>query len=169
MKTALVVIDVQQSLMDEGIWQSEALLGRINKLLGKARLAQAPVVLVADNRIEPDASFHPALERQVGDIEIEKSVCDAFMDTALDAMLQAQDVRKLVICGLQTDYCIDTSCRQAAALGYDVVLVADAHSTLDSGALKAKQIIAHHNHILRHFDSAKGRVRVQPISDIQFA
>lgn len=57
-------------------------------------------------------------------------------------------VRKLVITGLQTAYCVDTTCRRAYSLGYETVLVSDGHSTLDSDILKASQIIAHHNEVL---------------------
>lgn len=51
----------------------------------------------------------------------------------------------LVIVGMKTEYCVDTTCRAAADLGFEVVLVSDAHSTTDSAVLNATQIIAHHN------------------------
>lgn len=69
---------------------------------------------------------------------------------------------------MQTDFCVDTTCRQAAARGYDVLLVADAHSTLDHEHLKAEQIVAHHNRILRNLDSAQGRVQVLATSKVSF-
>jgi len=69
---------------------------------------------------------------------------------------------------MQSDFCVDTTCRQAAALGYDIVLAADAHSTLDHEHLKAVQIVAHHNRILHNFDSARGRVCVAETSNVSF-
>jgi len=62
--------------------------------------------------------------------------------------LDIRGIKKLVITGLQTEYCVDTTCRRAYSLGYDVVLVKDAHSTWDSGDLSAQQIIDHHNNVL---------------------
>lgn len=47
-------------------------------------------------------------------------------------MLQARHIGNLVIAGNQTEYCIDTTCRHAASLGYNVTLVRDAHRTWDS-------------------------------------
>ena len=47
-----------------------------------------------------------------------------------------------------TEYCIDTTCRRAVSLGYDVTLVADAHTTHDNDLLPAEKIIAHHNRSL---------------------
>lgn len=101
-------------------------------------------------------------------MELVKSFCDSFMETDVDEVLRDNNVSKLVIGGMQTDFCVDTTCRQAAALGYDVLLVADAHSTLDHEYLKAAQIVAHHNRILRHLDSSKGRVRVVETGKVSF-
>ena len=78
------------------------------------------------------------------------------------------NISRLVIGGIQSDFCVDTTCRQAATLGYDVRLVADAHSTLDNEHLKARQIVAHHNRILGSFDAAQGRVRVSVTADESF-
>jgi nicotinamidase-related amidase len=46
---------------------------------------------------------------------------------------------------MQTEYCVDTTCRRAYSLGYDIVLVEDGHSTWDTEHLAASQVIAHHN------------------------
>ena len=51
--------------------------------------------------------------------------------------------------------CIDTTVRSAVTHGYKVILIQDAHSTIDSEVLKASQIIAHHNDILRWFSDLK--------------
>jgi len=168
MNTALLVIDIQQSLVDEGIWEYESVIERVNRLTAKARSEHIPVVLVRDSRVEPDDSFHHSLHREAQDVEIVKNFRDAFMETALGEILQSKNISRLVICGMQSDFCVDTTCRQAATMGYDVVLVADAHSTLHHEHLKAEQIVAHHNLILRHHDSAKGRVRVIDAEEVSF-
>jgi nicotinamidase-related amidase len=53
----------------------------------------------------------------------------------------------LVIVGIQTEMCVDSTCRAAVALGYRVV--SDVHTTFDSPELPAEKIIAHHNCTLR--------------------
>jgi nicotinamidase-related amidase len=159
---------VQQSLVDEGIWDSKRVLERLNQLIAKARSEHIPVILVRDTRVEPDGAFHRSLYRETHDIEIVKSFCNSFMETRLDEVLRSRNIGRLVVGGMQSDFCVDTTCRQAAALGYDVLLGADAHSTLDHEHLKAEQIVAYHNRILRNFDSAQGRVRVSETAKVSF-
>ena len=54
-------------------------------------------------------------------------------------------IHKLIIAGIQTEFCVDTTTRRAYSLGYQVTLVQDAHSTWDTENITAAQIIAHHN------------------------
>ena len=168
MSTALLIIDVQKSLVDAGIWDSERVINRLNQLIAKARSEHIPVVLVRDTRIEPHGEFHDSLDCKKNDIEIVKSFCDSFMETKLDEMLRSKNISRLVVGGMQSDFCVDTTCRQGAANGYDVLLVADAHSTIDHEHLKAEQIVAHHNRILRNLDSSQGRVRVSDTAMVSF-
>jgi len=53
-----------------------------------------------------------------------------------------------VIAGMQTEMCVDSACRAAAALDYRVTLVSDGHTTWDTPGLTADRIIAHHNRLL---------------------
>lgn len=51
---------------------------------------------------------------------------------------------------MQTEMCIDSACRAAAALDYRVTLVSDGHTTWDTPGLAADLVIAHHNRLLSH-------------------
>jgi len=83
------------------------------------------------------------------------------------AALQARGITKLVICGFQSEFCVDTTTRRALALGYPVTLVADGHSTTDNGVLKAAQISAHHNETLANIDSFGPRAEAVPASQVR--
>ena len=85
-----------------------------------------------------------------------------FLGTGLDARLRALGIGRLVIAGMQTEFCVDTTTRAAFAHGYKVVLASDAHSTFDSPALKAADIVAHHNTVLRSFAT------IAPSAEIRF-
>lgn len=169
MKTALVIIDMQHSLIDAGPWNADRLLDRISDLIKSARQAGAPIVFVRDRRVEPNADLHPHLDAQQSDMHVLKGFCDSFLGTALDSELKASGIDQLVVAGLQTDYCIDTTCRRAASLGYTVLLASDAHSTYDHEHLSAEQIVAHHNRILRRLPAGDGSVSVIGSNSFHFA
>jgi nicotinamidase-related amidase len=69
----------------------------------------------------------------------------------------------LVICGMQTEFCVDTAVRGAYERGYKVVLLGDAHTTFDTQLLPAADIIAHHNATL-----SGGFAAVKPAASIEF-
>ncbi|MFC5474788.1 isochorismatase family protein [Paraherbaspirillum soli] len=168
-ETALLVVDVQKSLLDEGPWNAEGVLTAIERVSAAARAAEAPIVFVRDLGVVPDGELSPRLTVLAGDVVVEKSYCDSFLGTDLLSQLQFKGVKRLVVAGMQTDYCIDTTCRRAASLGFNVVLVADAHTTVDHEHLQAEQIVAHHNRILRRLSASEGSVTVLKSTEIVFA
>lgn len=64
---------------------------------------------------------------------------------------------------IQTEYCIDTTCRRAFILGYNTFLVKDGHSTWNSPILTADQIIDQHNRVLGGYF-----VSLKKLNDIDF-
>jgi nicotinamidase-related amidase len=85
----------------------------------------------------------------------------------LHEALQIRGIDTLVVCGMQSDFCVDSTVRRALGLGYPVVLVSDAHTTMDNGVLTATQIVAHHNQTLSNLDSYGVLVTLQPSSTVQ--
>ncbi|MCJ7989403.1 isochorismatase family protein [Priestia sp. OVS21] len=80
---------------------------------------------------------------------MQKSSWDAFYQTTLYKKLQELEIGKLVIAGMQTEFCLDTTCRRAYSLVYkENILVKDAHSTFDTAVLSASKIVEHHNNML---------------------
>jgi len=156
--TALLIIDMQVGNFSEPdpIWKGNELLLKLKNLIIKARSAQIPIVFVQNmgGKGDPDEygtpgwEIHPSITPIEGDIVVQKQTPDSFHETNLNCQLGSKGIKKLIIGGLQTEYCIDTTCRRAVSLGYDVILVEDAHSTWDSPYFTAQQIIEHHNHVL---------------------
>jgi nicotinamidase-related amidase len=156
--TAVVIIDVQTSMFDpaDPIYRGEELLATLKRLLAKARGAQIPVIYVQHNERKgspletntPGWQIHEAIAPHQGELVVQKRYPDSFQETALRDELQARGIKKLVIAGNATDYCIDTTCRRAFSLGYEVTLVKDGHSTWNDAAITAPQIVAHHNIVL---------------------
>lgn len=177
MSAALLVIDVQR-LLCEGRWavhDAAGVIARINTLSRRAREAGVPVIVVQHEeaggpmaRGSEGWQLAAGLETAPSDTLVGKATCDSFHKTQLGALLEAKGVRTLVVCGMQTDFCVDTTVRRALALGYGITLVTDAHSTLGNGVLEAPQIIAHHNATLANIDSFGPRVRPVPATEVRF-
>lgn len=155
---ALLIIDMQSGNFQgpDPVSDKERLLSKVQRLIDKAHGEGVPIFYVQNkgSKGDPDEigtpgwEIHPTIIPKEGDVVIEKETPDAFHKTTLHQKLKSKKIEKLVIAGLQTEYCIDTTCRRAYSLGYDILLVKDAHSTWDSSNLKAKQIIEHHNQVL---------------------
>ena len=165
--TALLIIDVQQALCsgEYEAFECERVIERINLVSGKARTAGAPVVVIQHesqggplDRGTDGWKLARGLDVQPTDIFIRKKATDSFHNTDLQAILQARGVSKLAICGLQSEFCVDTTTRRALALGYPVTLISDAHTTMDNRVLSAAQISAHHNETLVNITSFGPRV-----------
>jgi nicotinamidase-related amidase len=172
MTTALLVIDVQTALCT-GEWAAfdiDRVVERINGVARRARAANAPVILVQHEDDGPlrhgtdGWSLYAPLAVDGGDLRVRKTASDAFHGTELQQRLGERGVTGLIVCGLQSDFCVDTTVRKALSLGYPVQLVADGHSTCDNGLLTAAQIIAHHTLTLTHLDSFGPRVTA-PLAD----
>ena len=156
---ALVVIDVQEgmfSIPETPVHESEAFLSRVAELVAAGRVSGVPVIYIQHlggpgHPLEPGTEgsrIHHAIAPMAGERVIQKRESDAFLGTSLQAELEELGVTNLVVCGMQTEYCVDTTCRRAQGLGYKVLLAQDAHSTMDAESLTAAQIIAHHNETL---------------------
>jgi nicotinamidase-related amidase len=176
MKKALIIIDMQMMPFvwkDYGgkeIWESERLLRNVAGLINKARAANALVYYIMHTERgdspraegQPLWQVHPEIAPEEADPRIVKYHPDMFQDTELDGILKKEGIENLVLCGLQTEYCVDTACRSAYAHGYRTELAMDGHSTFDSNGLRAEQIVAHHNEALTVF------AEIKPLAEMAF-
>lgn len=139
----LLVIDVQQGFRDSKYWGVSAnpnALSNISKLVDSWRNKSYPVVLVKHNSTNPDSPLSPSgpgnqlQEFLVGphDAVIQKSVNSAFYGTPdLHLWLSKRNFRRLVICGITTNFCCETTARMAGNLGYHTSFVIDATDAFD--------------------------------------
>ena len=156
----LILVDLQRGMFDGSRILPVASAGAVQvsarSLVERAREANAPIIFVRhvgpvghplEERFE-GADFQPGLEPLPHDPVVVKRTPDAFHGTELLEILRNRSIARPAIAGLQTEYCIDTTCRRALSLGFEVTLATDGHSTWDTDILRADQIIAHHNETL---------------------
>jgi len=162
MSKALVIIDVQKGMWehpDYPPYDGDGVVARIAEVIGKARAADVPVMYVQHHAVgeprhplmpgKPGFPFHDAIAPRPGDDITVKHKSSVFHDTDFDAKLKKAGIDHLVITGMQSEYCVNSAIRGAYERDYKITLVSDAHSTGDTRAAKAKDIIAIQNDTTR--------------------
>lgn len=148
----LLVVDMQNAWLNRDTPRLDkvGVIARINHAAQRTRAQGGQVIFVQHCNEE-------ALENSDGwqidanlivleeDGKVNKTACDSFADTSLLAQLQANSTSTLIICGLATEFCLDTTIRAAPSHGFDVIVLSDAHTTGDRPHMTAPAIIEHHN------------------------
>ena len=173
--TALVVIDVQKGVV-EGAHERDAVVANVKTAVDKARDAGVPVVWVQHNDDNlPKGSdkwqYVDELDPQDSEALVHKSYGDSFEDTDFEDVLASAKVGKLVVAGAQTDECIRSTIHGAFARGYDVTLVADAHTTedlSDYGAPTPDLVIAHTNLYWKYAEAPGREAGVVKTDELSF-
>ena len=146
--TALVIIDVQRGFEDESFWGAAAnpdADANIAALVAAwTDQARGPLVLVRHDSPKPASPLHPSspgnrfkdyLSSLTPDLLVTKSVNSAFLGAPdLDQWLRERGITRLVLCGIQTNMCVETTARMGGNLGYRVVVPLDATSTFGLAA-----------------------------------
>jgi nicotinamidase-related amidase len=156
MKQALLIIDVQKGLFvpEPQPFEAADIINKINGLTARARTTGIPVIFIqhedATELVHASDAWQlaPELIVEPGDLTLRKTTPDSFLRTDLSQLLSEHDIDTVVICGYATEFCVDTTTRRAAALGYDVQLVEDAHTSHDKPHAPAAWIRNHHNQTL---------------------
>jgi nicotinamidase-related amidase len=141
MSSALIVIDVQESFRRRPLWEAvsnPSIVERVNRLVHAARARGDLVVWVLHSEPGTGGAFDP-VRGQVRPIEgldpledehlITKTSINAFTTTNLQQLLTTRGIRDLVLCGIRTEQCCETTARLASDLGYKVTFVTDATAT----------------------------------------
>ena len=143
-RPALIIIDVQQAFNYSRLWgrrnnpDAEA---NISALAQKWTSTHSPIVMVvhsAKNPVSPLHALNPGhrLKPEVAQVKptlnIKKSVNSAFLGQPdLHEWLQHQHIKRIVVCGIQTNMCVETTARMGGNLGYEVIVPIDATHTFD--------------------------------------
>lgn len=136
--TALIVIDAQESFRHRPYWSDEdalAYFDRQQALIDGARSAGIPVVQVF--HVEPEGAFALASGwvvplaplRVTADAVFHKTRHSALVGSGLDVWLTERGIRRLLISGIRTEQCCETTTRHASDLGYQVDFVSEATLT----------------------------------------
>ncbi len=138
-KTALLVIDVQDSFPQREYWSPAdfpAYASKQTRLIEHARNNGWQVVYVLHNEtagaFSPESGFvrlMSFIEPKENEPTFNKHVHNALTESGLNEWLQEQSIEKLVISGIRTEQCCETTTRIGSDMGYEVDYVLDATLT----------------------------------------
>jgi nicotinamidase-related amidase len=142
MNPALVLIDIQKDYFPGGrmtLEGADAAAENAARLLEQFRARGWPLFHIQHLSTRPNATFfipdtegvefHPAVAPRAGETVIQKNFPNAFRATKLDTELRSHGITELVVAGMMTHMCIDTSVRAAFDLGFKLALAHDACAT----------------------------------------
>lgn len=136
--TAVIVVDVQESFRHRPYWRDAdvpAFIERLQALVDGARARKVPVVQIF--HVEDAGPFSEASGHVVtlAPLAIEPHVVfakrrhSALIGSGLDVWLVANGIRRVIVAGIRTEQCCETTTRHASDLGYDVDFVSEATLT----------------------------------------
>lgn len=146
MKQALIIIDVQNDYFPNGRYElknTDAVLQKTVKLQHYFRTLAFPIFYIQHIKSDPHADFftkgtvgadiHADLLPMAKSHEyiVQKAFPNSFYQTELQSKLQQENIKQLVICGMMTHMCVDSTVRYAAELNYQPILIHDACTTRD--------------------------------------
>jgi nicotinamidase-related amidase len=165
--TALIVIDVQESFRHRPYFTEEGFSGFLQRqqaLIDAAKSAGLPIVQIF--HVEPSGPFSEesgmvkTLQplQIVPDVVFKKTRHSAFVGTPLSVWLVNHGISKLIISGIRTEQCCETTARHGSDLGFEIVYVTEATATFPMPDAKG-----------RVWDIAEIAARTELVLDERFA
>jgi nicotinamidase-related amidase len=172
---ALLIIDMQAGILAE-VPDADALTVRVAELANRTRGAGRPVFVIQHQSADlvpgkPEWRLAELITAGDGDVLLAKRNADSFIGTDLDERLREMGISHVIVTGLTTEFCIDSTCRAALSRGYDLTLIEDGHSTTvlpTDSVLSAEAIVARYNQVLSSVEYPDREVRVISADDITF-
>ncbi|HHT7825850.1 TPA: cysteine hydrolase family protein [Streptococcus suis] len=146
MKSALLVIDIQNLLVEEKPYAIEERLALWQDSITKARQAGLEVIHVRHHDQElvkgtADWEIHSIVAPLASEKIFDKTFNSAFKETGLHAYLQEKGIEQLIIMGMATNFCVDTTVKVAFEYGYQLAIIKDGTTTGFTGNLSPKDLI----------------------------
>ena len=144
MKTAFIIIDVPNILVETG-FETAKLLEKIAYLQDQARSKNIEIIYVQhienpEAQTLEDWQLSALLNRKPDEKVFQKRYNSIFKETGLKEYLDQQGIEQLVLCGMQTEYCVDTSVKVGFEYGYKLVIPEGAVTTFDGEDIPAETL-----------------------------
>lgn len=155
-KTALLVIDAQELITNDRLYAFDRFTANVRTLIAEARKYGVEVIYVRhdDGEGKPlskgNAGFdvYSGFAPEAGERIFDKFVNSPFRDSGLLDYLQKKAVKRLIVTGLQTDYCIDATVKCGFEHGFEMIVPEYCNSTFDNDFMTSEQIYRYYNEFM---------------------
>jgi len=174
--SALLVIDVQVGVMADA-YERETKIANMSLAIDKARAVSVPIVWIQHSDEElvlesPDWQIVPELEPLPTDSLVRKTFRSSFEETNLEEVLSGLGVSHLYVCGAETNNCVRHTSHAALEKGYDLTLIADAHTTTgfewDGYIIDAARVIDEQNTNFMSYSLPGRQARALSVTELSF-
>ena len=150
----LLVVDMQKALTEDGeLYDAEAFMDRNIRLIEAARKNNVEVIFVQHDAGEgsgfsvgdEDFEIDPRVAPKDGEKVFVKTINSCFGNTDFKAYMEQQEDKRLMVIGLQTNYCIDATVKSAFERGFDVIVPEGTNSTFDNDYMTGETTVAYYN------------------------
>ena len=149
----LLVIDMQKGIVDEELYAFDTFMDRTVRLIDAARKNNTEVIFVQHNAGEgsglsvgdEDFEIIDRIRPQQGEKVFVKTINSCFGNSDFKAYMKQQEDKRLMIVGLQTNYCIDATVKSAFERGYEVIIPEGTNSTFDNNYMTGETAVRYYN------------------------
>ncbi|MHB8131514.1 MAG: cysteine hydrolase family protein [Mobilitalea sp.] len=153
-ETVLLVVDVQTALMVEHPYNEKKVIENIKKLISVSRRKGLEVIYVRhEDGIGEDLEqnsdgwqIYDEIAPEPREMIFDKQFNSAFIKTGLKQYLNNKEIINIILVGLQTDYCIDATCKAAFEHGFKVVIPKETNTTFDNEYLTGEKLYEYYNY-----------------------
>ena len=152
-KTALLVIDVQELITNDKLYAFDRFISNVRTIVSEARKNDVEVIYVRhdDGEGKPLSKGNEGFDiycgfaPEAGERIFDKDVNSPFRDSGLLEYLRDKGVKRLIVTGLQTDYCIDAAVKCGFEHGFEIIVPGLCNTTVDNGFMTAERTYYYYN------------------------
>lgn len=149
---ALIIVDMQTALVEAEPYNKAAVVENIKALLDSCRKNNIPVIYIQHDGGKGDELEHGSIGWTIfKDITpmpdekiFEKQYNSAFIKTGLHEYLQDTGAKNIILCGMQTEYCLDATCKVAFEYEYEVTIPQSTTTTFDNAFASGKELAGYY-------------------------
>ena len=154
--TALLVIDAQELITNDRLYAFDRFTENVRTLIAEARKFGVEVIYVRhdDGEGKPLSmgnkgfDVYSGFAPEAGERIFDKYVNSPFRDSGLLEYLQKKGMKRLIVTGLQTDYCIDATVKCGFEHGFEMIVPEYCNSTFDNDFMTAEQTYCYYNEFM---------------------